>query len=88
VTDFLVELYVSREAAASVGCLAGRARAEAERLSRTGTPVRVLRSIFVPADETCFLLFEAGSIEDVRAAASSAGLPFERISEAVAEPSA
>jgi hypothetical protein len=42
----------------------------------------------VPEDEICFLLFEAACAQDVRDAARSADLPFERISEAVtsAEP--
>ena len=45
-----------------------------------------MRTIFVPEDETCFLLFEAASIDDVRDAARIADLPFERISEAVTSP--
>jgi hypothetical protein len=66
----------------------GRARLAAEELSRAGTAVRYLRSIFVPEDEICFLMFEAASMGDVRDAARGADLPFERISEVVtsAEP--
>lgn len=69
--QYLVELFVPRTEALAV--LAGLRRAEAR------APVRLLRSIFVPEDEICFLLFEAACEQDVR----DAGLPFERISEAL-----
>lgn len=87
VAEFLVELYVSRTDAASVERGAARARLAAEQLTREGTPVRYLRSIFVPEDETCFFLCEAGSVEAVRDTARLAGLRFERIAEAVAPTS-
>jgi hypothetical protein len=84
VAQYLVELFVPRTDALGVR----RARLAAEDLARAGTAVRYLRSIFVPADEICFLLFEAACAQDIRDAARSADLPFERISEAVtsAEP--
>ncbi|MGH7359236.1 MAG: nickel-binding protein [Candidatus Rokuibacteriota bacterium] len=81
--EFLVELYVSRTDAGAVELGAARARAAAEALTREGTPVRYLRSIFVPEDETCFL-YEAGSADAVREAAGRAGLAFERVAEAIA----
>jgi hypothetical protein len=77
VAEFLVELYVSRAGAPGV---------DAEALSRIGPAVRYVRSILIPEDETCFLLFEAASIDDVREAARIAGLPIDRISEAVTSP--
>jgi hypothetical protein len=43
-------------------------------MRREGTPVRFLRSIFVPEDDTCFLLYEAPSARSVRQAAGRAGL--------------
>jgi hypothetical protein len=45
--------------------------------------VRYLRSIFVPEDETCFLVYEAGSADDVRRAATLAGLPADHIVEMI-----
>jgi hypothetical protein len=39
--------------------------------------------VFVPEDETCFYLYEAGSEEVVREAASRADLRIERIVEAI-----
>ena len=80
--EFLVELYVSHTDAGAVALGAARARAAAEELTREGTPVRYLRSIYVPEDETCFLLYEAGTATVAREAAGRAGLPFERIAEA------
>lgn len=83
--EFVVECYVSRTDAGAVERGAERARLAAEELTREGTPVRYLRSIFVPEDETCFFMCEAGSADAVREAARRAALPFERVAEAVAE---
>lgn len=40
-------------------------------------------STYVPADETCFCLFEAPSAQAVEAANARARLPFERVVEVV-----
>jgi hypothetical protein len=52
-------------------------------MSATGTPVRYLRSTFVPGEDRCFCLFEASSPDDVVQANERAELPFVRVSEAV-----
>jgi hypothetical protein len=84
--EFLVELYVSRtDGAATVALAAERLRLGAEAATRAGTPVRCVRSIFVPDDETCFLLLEAESAGDVRGAAQRAGLRFEHVAELFSE---
>jgi Nickel responsive protein SCO4226-like len=83
--QFLVELYVSRTDPEAVDRRSRRARSSAETLTSEGTPVRFLRSIFVPEDETCFLLYEAGSADVVQEAARRADLCFERIAPAVTE---
>lgn len=62
---------------------ARQARITAGQMSREGTPVRYLRSTFLPGEEKCFCLFEAASSELVRQANTRAGLPFDRIMEAV-----
>jgi Protein of unknown function (DUF4242) len=85
VSEFLVESYISRADPVDVDERAERARVAAEALTREGTPVRYLRSIFVPDDEICFYLYEARSADGVREAASRAALAFERITEAVGE---
>jgi len=83
--EFLLELYISRETAATARRSAERARRAAGELTQEGTRVRLLRSIYVPEDETCLLLYEAESIVVVREAARRGGLPFERVVQAVAE---
>jgi hypothetical protein len=79
--EFLVERYVSRSDASSVRGWVERARREAERMSAVGIPVRLVRSIFVPDDETCFYLYEGESIDAVLEAAGRAELRVDRISE-------
>ena len=77
--EFLVELYVSRTDADGVERKAQRARHAAAALTAEGRPVRLVRSIFVPEDETCFLLVEADTVETVHEAATRAAVPFERV---------
>jgi hypothetical protein len=54
--------------------VSARARTAAEAMRREGTPVRFLRSIFVPETDTCFLLYEAPTAGAVREAAGRAGV--------------
>lgn len=53
------------------------------QFSEAGTPVRYLRSTFLPADGRCFCLFEAVDPARVREVNEAAGLPFSRIVEAL-----
>lgn len=84
--QFLVELYAPHTDSAAVGDCADRARRAAEQLSREGTPVRFLRRILVPEDETCFYLYEAGCSAAARGAAQRAGLWVDRVTEAILSP--
>jgi hypothetical protein len=79
VAEFLVELYISRVDGSRVDLAA-------DALTRAGTSLRCVRTIFVPEDETGFLLFEAGSVDDVLDAARNAGITPARVSEAVTSP--
>jgi hypothetical protein len=81
--EYLIEQYVSRETPAIVEAGAKRARHAAAELKSEGHQVRHVRSIFVPEDETCFHLFEAETADAVREAARRAGLPIDRVTEAV-----
>jgi Protein of unknown function (DUF4242) len=83
VAEYLVETYVSRIGAEGVSACAERARRTAQQLTRQGTAVRYLRTVFVPEDETCFYLYEAASEEAVREAAQRADLHVERIVKAI-----
>lgn len=77
--EFLVELYLSGADADGVDRETRRARCAAAALSAEGRPVRLVRSIFVPEDETCFLLVEADTADAVHEAANRAAVPFERV---------
>jgi hypothetical protein len=79
VAEFLVELYVSRADGSRVDLAA-------DALTRAGTALRCVRTIFVPEDETGFLLVEAASVDDVRDAARNAEITLARVSEAVTSP--
>ena len=68
-----------------LGELNDRARRATEDLRGEGTLVRLVRSVFVPEDETCLYLYEAGSAEAVREAARRAELPAERVTEVVSQ---
>jgi len=81
-TEFLVELYVSKTNRVAITVEAERFCRAAAELAVEGMPVRLVRSIFVPEDETCFLLVEAATAENVRETARRAALPFERLVEA------
>lgn len=83
--EYLLELYVSKTDRAGVERGAKDARLAAEELTGSGTPVKFVRSIFVPEDETCLFLYEAESADAVRRAAHRAELRFDRVAEAVTE---
>ena len=79
----MVELYVSRADPEAVERAALRTQRAAIRMSRRGTPVRYLHSIYVREDETCFLLYAAESIDAVREAARATGRGFEHVAEVI-----
>src|SRR5262245_23423323 len=54
-------------------------RAAAGAIRREGTAVRYVRSIFVPEDQTCPLLFEAASQATVQRVTQRAGLHVTRV---------
>jgi len=80
---YLVELFVSRLGTGGLDEAAACARRAAGELSRRGTPVHYLCSIFVPEDETWFLLYDAPSVAAVQQAVERAALPCERVLKAV-----
>lgn len=56
-----------------------RAIDTAQKLSKDGTPVRYIRSTFVPDEGACMCLFAAERAEDVKRLNESAQIPFDRI---------
>ena len=79
----MVELYVSRAEAGAVERAVRLTRGAAAQMTRLGTPVQLLRSIYAAEDEVCFFLYVAESIEAVREAATATGRPFEHVAEVV-----
>ena len=78
--EFLVELYVAHGDDSGAWQRADRATRVGAELSVEGRSARCVRSIFVPEDETCFLLYEASSVDAVAEAVRRAGLRPEHIS--------
>jgi hypothetical protein len=80
---YLVEAYVPRSQERGARGAGQRARAAAAELSGEGVPVRYVRTTFLPEDETCFHVFEAGSMDVVEEACRRAALRHARVSLAV-----
>jgi len=84
-TEFLLETYVSRSTGDGMAADVERARRAADAVRREGRSVELLRTIFVPEDETCFFVYRASSADDVREAARRADLPTENVVQAVTQ---
>jgi hypothetical protein len=81
-SSYLLEAYAPGSALLEE--LEARVRDAAAELSESGTPVRHVRSIFVPEDETCFHLLDGPSREAVAETAKRAGISTPRITKTVA----
>lgn len=79
--SYLLEHYLPREGECALHDVTVHARDAAEAMSRGGTPVRYVRSMYVAEDELCFHVFEAPSREAVLEAVGRAGLSSGRITE-------
>jgi hypothetical protein len=87
-SEYLVEVYVPRAAAAVAMPPLEDVSGVAEQLTRAGMQVQLLSSIFLPEDETCFYIYAGQSGDAVREAAARSGLLVERVMEAVCEQGA
>jgi hypothetical protein len=76
---YLAECYLPT--GSTLAIVAGRARAAAEQAASSGAGVSFVEAIFLPADESCFLLYRAHRAADVTAAGSAAGLAFDRVTD-------
>jgi hypothetical protein len=79
---YVAEAYTSRSSRTDLKAIAERATAAAAAITAPGRPVRYMRTVFLPDDETCFHLFEADAAEQVRQAVRRAGIECERIVQA------
>ena len=75
---FLVERYLTQAAAHELA-------SSTDRLARicAGHGVRYLYSAYLPAEDTCFCLFQAPSADAVQAANEQARFAFDRLVDAV-----
>lgn len=80
--NYLVERYLPGITPDQLMAAAGSAKQTTAAMTQEGTPVRYLRSTFVPGEEKCFCLFEGPSADAVKTANERAQIPFERIVEA------
>ena len=80
---YLVETYVPRSHARDARAAGRDVGAAAAELEREGTPVRYVRTTYLPDDETCFHVFEAVSEEAVAEVFRRAGVGSGRIVSAV-----
>ena len=52
---------------------------KADEMSRSGRPIRYIRSVFTPEEGCCRCLFEAPSSDEVRRLNDDLKLPYDRI---------
>lgn len=57
--------------------------ATAKKFSAEGTPVRYIRSTFVPESGACMCLFEADGADAVQRVNEEAKIPYDRVCEAL-----
>jgi hypothetical protein len=80
---FMVESYPVGLSAHQLAAATDRAQDVTAQMRVDGIDVQLLQSILVPAEESLFCLFEAPSRELVEEIVNLAGLPRERVVDAV-----
>ena len=82
-TYYMVERHLPQITPDELAAAALRAKNTTMEMSGEGTPIRYLRSIFVPGEDKCICLFEGPTTESVEQANRRANIPFERVVEAL-----
>lgn len=84
---YLAECYLP--VGSTLASVASRARTGAEQAATRQGGISFVEAIFLPGDESCFLLYQAHRAADVTAAGAAAGLGFDRVTDALVsrEPS-
>lgn len=80
---YMVERFLPQITNEQLVAAAARAKSTTAQMTEEGTPIRYLRSIFIPGEEKCFCLFDAPSAELVEEANERAQIPFDRVVEAL-----
>jgi hypothetical protein len=76
---FLIERYWPGVGSSDVATAEERLCRAAGGLTHDGTPIRILSSTWIPADEVVLTLFEADEQDDVLEVSRRGGYPFDRI---------
>ena len=82
-TVYMVERDLKGISMEDLGNAQKAAIAKAGEMSSAGNEVRYIRSTFAPEDGRCMCLFEAKSAGDVKRLNDEAGLPYNRVVEAL-----
>lgn len=80
---FMVERSLKGIAMDQLAAAQQRAIRTAADMSASGTPIRYIRSTFVPESGQCMCLFESGDSETVKALNRKAEIPFDRVTPAL-----
>jgi uncharacterized protein DUF4242 len=88
VGTFLAEGYLAAGTAERLRQFRTAAARASRDMARDGISVAYLSSVFLPADQTCLGLFQASDPEHVSEACRRAGIPCDRITEAILGPRA
>lgn len=76
---YMVERSLKGIAMDALAAAQKRAIETSEKFTKDGTPVRYIRSTFVPQEGSCMCLFAAENPEDVKRLNEVAKIPFDRI---------
>lgn len=76
---FLVERYWPGVNRAELATAEQRMRRAARHLARSGAPIRILSTTFIPADEVVLTLYEATDEDDVIELNRRCGFAFDRV---------
>ena len=80
---FMVERDLKGISMEDLGGAQKAAIGKAEEMTSAGTNVRYIRTTFAPDDGRCMCLFEAESDADVKRLNDEAGLPYNRVVQAL-----
>jgi hypothetical protein len=80
---FLAEWYLPELTEQAVDDIVARLEAAATVVSEEGTPVRLLVTLSVPADEVLYGVFDAHSRDAVSRTCMQAGAPHQRLSDEI-----
>lgn len=82
-TIYMVERDLKGIAMSDLAAAQQRAINTSRQYSARGTPMRYIRTTFVPEDGRTMCLFEANSAEDVKHVNEDAQIPFTRVTGAL-----